>query len=189
MDAESLKWVSEGEQKVQKWLEYRKREKIPAEPRPPYLPKILSQSIDGDERRQYGYFEEDEIEERPWEGPYRRREEGRRKEMGNFHSLCSLAKYNGRALCAYSEVSIYLNNSKREDGRFYMEIRRMVDPYFEPCVIRLICLQGVGWERLEKACEIAPASIIPAALEPAGRAWTAQMIMAHQKASGKEWLG
>ena len=190
LDAESLKWVSEGEVKVQKWLEYRKREKIPDEPRPPYLPKILSQSIDSEERRKYGFYEEDERDERPWEiHGSGRREEEKQKQMGNFRSLCSLAKYNGRALCAYSEYSIYISNSKREDSRVYYELKRMTDPYVEPGVIRLVCLQGVSGERLDKACEYASAMVIPAALEPAGKAWVAQMIMAHQKASGKVWLG
>ena len=119
---------------------------------------------------------------------YQRLRDNRRKELGNFHSLCSLAMYNGKALCAYSEISIYLNNSKRENGRLYYDVKRMVDPYAEPCVIRLICIQGVSGEKLEKECETAPSSVVSAALEPAGKAWTTQMIMAHQKASKKEWL-
>ena len=188
LDAESLRWVSEGEQKAQKWMEYRKREKIPVEPRSPYLPKILSQSIDSEEKRKYGGFEEDEYEGGPGLPNYQRLRDNRRKELGNFHSLCSLAMYNGKALCAYSEISIYLNNSKRENGRLYYDVKRMVDPYAEPCVIRLICIQGVSGEKLEKECETAPSSVVSAALEPAGKAWTTQMIMAHQKASKKEWL-
>jgi len=188
LDAESLRWVSEGEQKAQKWLDYRKRENIPAEPRPPYLPKILSQSIDSEERQKYVYFEDNEQEEHPWESHYRRAQDDRRKELGNFRSLCNLAKYNGKVLCAYSEISIYLNNSKREGGRLLFEVRRMTDPYAEPCVIRLICIQGVSGERLQRECEFAPGSIVTAALEPAGKAWTERMISAHQKASGKEWL-
>jgi len=189
LDAESLKWVSEGEQKVQKWMEYRKREKIPAEPRPPYLPKILSQSIDSEERQRYAYFEEEEQEQPPWAAHMRHGREERRKEMGNFRALCSLAKYNGKALCTYSEISYYLSSSRREHGRLFYDIRRMVDPYAEPCVIRLVCLQGISEERLQKECEHAPSGIITAALEPAGRAWLEKVIMAHQSASGKEWFG
>ncbi len=187
LDAESQKWLSEGEKKVQKWLEYREKEKIPVEPKPPYLPKILSQSIDQEEQRGH-VIEFDEYSETPWEAIHRKRKEDWRNELSTFHSLSKLAQYNGKALCAISESSLYLTDNKRDDQKIYYEIKRMGDPYIEPGVIRLVCLHGVGKERLERACEQASGSVISAALEPAGKAWTEKIILAHQTASGKEWF-